>query len=737
MVRLLIEGHRSQSGSQCILIFLPGIGSINSLFDALSINGKGVEGQNVQVLVLHSGIELEHQQEAFKLLGEKSTRIILSTNIAESSVTIPDVTHVINCAIEKQIEIPNAARSHAEVLVDTWCSRASALQRSGRAGRVMPGTAFHLVTKSFRERCMAEYNTPELLRKPLDRIVLQLRGRLSQFGVPSSLLRQALDAPDLSHIGGAYKLLHAFGAIDSDEEDKSRLTRFGSFVCQMPLSLELCRLLMTGAYMVQDTTSNGESWPLLLNAVVLVAILAAPDVFVMPSFYHAKSAQAYVGEMKRNLQAKLKLDDGMWSEPLSVWLFYIKTLSEQPLKGKRNLNGIFYKMSISVRRYQTLNFLISDLCARLIALSKSKSGEFDQLLDTKTVVMLSKLDAYASSQRMDKQLLRFARDTITDKRNEVRVLRFLIVQNYGDHLIGSARAKPTKFADDDHDGNDRVDLKVNKEEAARFLCLSNKDKATLFNQLASSAKPTDELAALAHEQNIVSIYSYITPKNCGEDEHEENCFVEVTRDTVSRMSFPVSLVYYIRGDGFPVNLGMRSGSEKFEQAFKFRVSGSNSCGLTWQQQKDNVKASTGSRSLFSLPIRPLETKTKKKEKEAKLLAYANIQLHMDAKAGEILLVKVGSQDATLPLKMALKVEVLATVNVLRAALSDALNATIGARRLCVSDLLALADDTVFLTKESKASVKECKWQRLSMNKLDKTMLVERETPTRFPQLYMT
>ncbi|UIZ22111.1 hypothetical protein KXD40_005128 [Peronospora effusa] len=776
MVRLLIDGHRDQTGSQCILIFLPGIGSIDSLYESLSITAMGAGGQNVQVLVLHSGIELEHQQKAFKLLGARSTKIILSTNIAESSVTIPDVTHVINCAIEKQIEMPNAGKSHAEVLVNTWCSRASATQRSGRAGRVMPGTAFHLFTESFRDRCMAEYNTPELLRKPLDRIVLQLKGRLSQFGVPSSLLRQALDAPDLSHIGGAYKLLSSFDAIDSDEEDKSRLTRFGSFVCQMPLSLELCRLLMTGVYMVRDTTSNGESWTLLLNTVVLVAILAVPDVFVMPSFYHAQSTQSYLKEMKKNLQAKLKLDDGMWSEPLSIWLFYMKTMSEQPRNGKRNLSGVLYKMSIAARRYQTLNFLISDLCVRLIALSKSKSDEFNHLLDAKTVIMLSKLDGYASSQRVDKHLLEFARDTIAGKRNEVSVLRFLIVQNYGEHLIGSARTKPTKYADDDHDGTDRVDLKVDREEAARFLSLSNKEKVTLFNQLASSPDPTDELAALAHEHDIVSIYSYTTSKSHAGGEREENCFSEVTKDTVSRMSFPVSLVYYIRGEKFPVNLAMRPNPDEGEHAYKFRVSGSTACGLSWQQQKDNVKASTGSRSLFSLPIRPLETKPKKGEREAKLLAvyaerlftgdetrmwctnctllppsslcyypimllvtaprHANIQLHMDAKVGEILLVKVGAQDATFPRKMALRVEVLATINAVRAALSDALNARVGGRRVCVSDLLALADDSVFLTKESKARVRDCKWQRLSMNLPDKSMLTEGETPTRFPEFYM-
>lgn len=773
IVRSLVQDHCNQTGSQCILIFLPGIGSINTLYESLSLlAATEAYGQNVQVMVLHSGIELEHQQKAFELLGNRSTKIILSTNIAESSVTIPDVTHVINSAIEKQIEMPNAGSSHAEVLMDTWCSRASALQRSGRAGRVMPGTAFHLFTEDFRDLCMAEYNTPELLRKPLDRTVLQLKGRLSQFGVPSALLQQALDAPDLSHIDGAYKLLSYFDAIDSEEEEDSRLTKFGSFICQLPLSLELCRLLMTGAYMVQDNTSGGESWPLLLNVVILVAILAVPDLFVMPSFYHAQSAQAYMKEMKKNLQAKLKLDAGVWSEPLSIWLFYMQTMSQQSLHTKRNLNGVFHKMSISVRRYQTLNFLISDLCVRLIALSKNKAGDFAQFLDAKTVVMLSKLDGYASSQRIDKQLLQFARTTVTKKHEGLRVLRFLIVQNYGEHLIGSVRSKPSKFADDDLDDTDRVDLKVDREVASRFFSLSNKDKATLFNQLASSANPMDELAALAYEQPIVSLYSYMKPKN--EEESDEGAsFSDIAEDAVSRMSFPVSLVYYVRGEKFPVDLGMRPTPEEPELAFKFRVSGSNASALAWQQQKDNVKASTGNRSLFGLPVRPVKAK---RGKEPKLLAvyadrlftgdetrmyctnctllppnivgyypimllvtaprHANIQLHMDASAGEILLVKVGAQDAIFPRKMALRVEALATINAVRAALSDALNATPGARRICVSDLLALSDDSIYMTTESKANAKNCTWQRLTMNEPNKELLADGETPARFPELYM-
>ncbi|ETO59250.1 hypothetical protein F444_22377 [Phytophthora nicotianae P1976] len=407
MVRCLIREQTQQIESQS---------HINKLFESISFLDKRARGQNVQIKVLHSEIELGDQREAFKLLGVKSTKIVLSTNIAESSVTIPDVTHVINCAVEKQIELSSVKKLHAEVLKANWCSKDSSIQRSGRAGRVMPGKAFHLFTKAFHGSCMAQYTTPELLRKPLDRVILQFTGRLSEFKVPSSLLRGALDAPDLSHIDNAYRLLASFDAIDSEDEKDSRLTRFGSFVCHLPLSLQLCRLLMTGVYTVQDNTDQVESCPLLLHTVILVSILSTPDLFIMLSFYHIRSAQTYLKEMKKNLQAKLKLDGGMWSEPLSIWLFYMETMSDQQINIKSNLRGIFHKFAISSRRYQTLNYLISDLCQRLISLSQTP--EFSQLIYAKGREVLTKLETYASTQRVDKKLLKFARDTVSGKRDE-------------------------------------------------------------------------------------------------------------------------------------------------------------------------------------------------------------------------------------------------------------------------------------------------------------------------------
>lgn len=768
MVRLLIEYHRYEEKPQCILIFVPGINAINTLFDDLT-RLTAVMGvtELAQVLVLHSGIELENQQKAFQTLGRRSTKIVLSTNIAESSVTIPDVTHVINCAVEKQIEMPNAGSTHAEVLTDTWCSRASVVQRSGRAGRVMPGTAFHLITESFRDRCMPEYTTPEILRKPLDRIILQLKGRMEHFGLPSELLDKALDAPDMAHIDGAYKLLAEYDAIDSSIETHAQLTKFGSFVCHLPLNLQLCRLLMTGCNLVEDETSQNRSSAYLLNMVILVAIMSVPDLFIMPSFYHSHSAVAYIKEMRENLKAKLELDGDLWSEPLALWRFYVKLMSEQPIGRKRHLGSKLQKVAISFRRYQTLNFLISDLCSRLISVTKDRAGEFEGLLDEKAVDMLRRLDSYASSQMIDSKLQAFAKQTIKDEKQEETVLRFLIIQNSGNQVIRGKLDPPTEFADDDLEGNDRVDLRIDKEYEKIFATLSNAQKMALFGQLAGSDKALEEFAAFAYDKRLVSLYSYQVPATEGsplpvarsktskkkskkKGKRSESPVVstssELVSDGLSRLSFPVSLVYYVRGEKFPVTLGMRSDDFDQEMAFRFRVADSSGSSSSWAQQKDNAKVMLGNRSLFSLPVRAVPDRSSLLAVYAERLftgdetrmfcskctllppdnvgyfpivvlvsapRRANIWLHMDVEAGEILTVNVDGQMTVFPPKTAMRVDAIAHVNALRKSLSNALAGSMGAGTgVRVSNLLALADEASTVTKISKAKRRRYEWRQL-------------------------
>ncbi|RHY29798.1 hypothetical protein DYB32_004842 [Aphanomyces invadans] len=275
-------------GSGCILIFVSGLADIQYLHE------KFESWPMIQLFVLHSDIEMDDQAKAFKDVQGKM-KIILSTNIAESSVTIPDVTHIVNTALEKQILMDKTTKS--EVLVRMWCSKASVKQRSGVYNGRDPCDS--MVTHEgvrFMETCMDEYTTPELLRKPLDKVVLQMKAQMQHIGTPSELLAQAVTPPDVANIDMAYKMLHTFSAVTSPREEDS-ITSFGLFSVHFPLDIRLCRLLMYGL--------TAWEWGVgVVDVVLLVAVLASPDLHLAPSRFHIASSDMYMHEMKAVLAVR-------------------------------------------------------------------------------------------------------------------------------------------------------------------------------------------------------------------------------------------------------------------------------------------------------------------------------------------------------------------------------------------------------------------------------------------------
>ncbi|TYZ68547.1 hypothetical protein PybrP1_008597 [[Pythium] brassicae (nom. inval.)] len=772
LLKLLIHSSRREKDAQCVLVFLPGINAINALFETLSELATSVQHEIVSVYVLHSSLELEYQQEAFRTIAQRSTKIILSTNIAESSVTIPDVTHVINCGVEKQIDMPNAGSSHAEVLIDSWCSRASAKQRAGRAGRVMPGVAFHLFPEAFHDTCLLEYSTPEMLRKPLDRIILLLKGKMTEFGTPSVLLTKALDAPDLQHIEGAYKVLAHFDAIDSPHEAVAKMTTFGAFVCHLPLNLHLCRLVMTGMSLVQgvpsslsqasqqapptDGNNTPESWPLLLHVVILAAVLGVPDLFLAPSFYHASSPSKYLKEMGENLRAKLEADADGWSEPLAIWRMYLEILVHHSPTQRPNLGALCHARAISFRRLQTLNFTVSDICNRLIALpKKDPAGVFSRLLDT--------------NSRVNDYLLNFAVTALAGETRAEDVLRFLVVHNYDEHVIGGVTQPMGGFDDDDLSALDRVDLRVDSTTTAAFTAMKNKSRVEMFEQLASrgaAAEAPNEFAAIAFDGKVVSLYTH------AESAADERRFQAL----LPRMSFPVSLLYYVRDQRFPVDFGARA-ADGLELKLRFRVGACNGAEATWLQQKDNVKVMLGGRSLFTLPVRAgddgLALPSQKMlavyaermftGSEARMVcskctllppgsvAYyptllllgvrqgTTAWLYVNCATSEIVTVKVDGQVATLPPMTGIRLDILDRLNVVRQALSDALHGGSEAgKRVNAADLLALADDSSYVMRRTKAKNPSFEWRQVQLPMYDKETLKDMEARgvpvPRFPPL---
>jgi HrpA-like RNA helicase len=216
----------------CILIFLPGIGEIGALQDDLEAGAQWPAP--LQVLVLHSLVPKEEQDVAMAAAKAGHCKIILSTNIAESSITIPDVRVVLDTGLHRGIFYDDKRRMPA--LLCTWCSQSSGKQRAGRAGRVAPGTIFYLFTKSFHESVMPGFDEAEITRVPLEKTVLRVKLLLNRFGSTTQLLAQALTPPPPERVILALKVLYDAGAITSDDEE-AEVSELCRLAADMPVDL--------------------------------------------------------------------------------------------------------------------------------------------------------------------------------------------------------------------------------------------------------------------------------------------------------------------------------------------------------------------------------------------------------------------------------------------------------------------------------------------------------------------
>lgn len=171
LIERLLKKICADSNEGAILIFLPGWDAINKIRERLIASSIFKNSSRFQVLSLHSMISSSEQKKVFQRPPVGVRKIILSTNIAETAVTIDDVVFVIDSGRmkEKSYDPYNSVST----LQTSWVSRASARQREGRAGRCQPGTCYHLYSK-LRAASLAEYQTPEIKRMPIEELCLQV-----------------------------------------------------------------------------------------------------------------------------------------------------------------------------------------------------------------------------------------------------------------------------------------------------------------------------------------------------------------------------------------------------------------------------------------------------------------------------------------------------------------------------------------------------------------------------------
>lgn len=227
MIAYLIAHLCQKKENGAILVFLPGMREIMSLDKTMkSKNYLGLnfsDESQYKVFMLHSSIPAM-QQEVFGPL-KQGRKIILATNIAETSVTIPEVVYVIDTCKHREKRYSQLRRSTA--LVCTWISQSSARQRAGRAGRVRAGEYYALIYPE-RHELLPSGETAELKRSDLQSVCLDIRS----FGIDDPIggvLEEAIEPPTALAVQTAIKSLQSLGAFDANE----KVTPLGSILSQL------------------------------------------------------------------------------------------------------------------------------------------------------------------------------------------------------------------------------------------------------------------------------------------------------------------------------------------------------------------------------------------------------------------------------------------------------------------------------------------------------------------------
>lgn len=227
----------SLTGRAAILVFCPGVGEIRQAMDAIS----ALCTDGVVLLPLHANLAPSEQRKVFQAVHKTERKVIVATNVAETSITIPEVCYVVDTGRVREAQYD--AQAGVSRLLDAWASRAACKQRAGRAGRTMSGECFRLYTKGMEEHLQRPQSIPEMQRTPLEGVVLQVKA-IQPTGDVKAFLQKALDPPLLDALEATHKRLIIAGALHAEGGYAAKLTPLGRHLAQLPLEVRQAKLLV-------------------------------------------------------------------------------------------------------------------------------------------------------------------------------------------------------------------------------------------------------------------------------------------------------------------------------------------------------------------------------------------------------------------------------------------------------------------------------------------------------------
>ncbi|KDN43693.1 putative PRP43-involved in spliceosome disassembly [Tilletiaria anomala UBC 951] len=274
-IRTVLMIHQAEDPGD-ILVFLTGEEEIEDACRKIKAEADDLASKSpdlcgpLKVVPLYSSLPPAQQQRIFEPApaalyegGPPGRKVVISTNIAETSLTIDGIVYVVDPGFSKQ-KVYNP-RIRVESLLVSPISKASAQQRAGRAGRTRPGKCFRLYTEKDFISELIEQTYPEILRSNLANTVLELK----KLGVDNLVTFDYMDPPAPETIMRALELLNYLGAFD----DEGNLTPLGEIMAEFPLDPQLSKMLIVSP---EFRCSN--------EILTIAAMLSVPNVFLRPNF---------------------------------------------------------------------------------------------------------------------------------------------------------------------------------------------------------------------------------------------------------------------------------------------------------------------------------------------------------------------------------------------------------------------------------------------------------------------
>ncbi|KAF7985388.1 hypothetical protein HWV62_6643 [Athelia sp. TMB] len=309
LIALTIAHVLKKTDTGHVLVFLPGWEEIQATQKTLLSPSFGVkfnDPSQYTIHLLHSSVPLAEQQIVFEPPAPGVRRIILATNIAETSVTIPDVVYVVDTGkVKEQRYDPDR---HVTSLVSAWVGSSNLNQRAGRAGRHRSGEYFGLLGNK-RLSALQPYQTVEIKRTDLSNVVMHVKALDFPGMTVEEVLAATIEPPEAGRVEAAMKNLQMVGALDSEKA----LTALGRVLLQLPVDAQMGRMVLYGSF-----------FRCLDKALTLAAILTNRDPFLSPPMMKAEAAKVKNSwappDFRSDALAILRAYDAWWDiQRLGHW----------------------------------------------------------------------------------------------------------------------------------------------------------------------------------------------------------------------------------------------------------------------------------------------------------------------------------------------------------------------------------------------------------------------------------